>query len=190
MGYWRNAEATVNTWRNLWFHTGDYLRRDAEGWFEFIDRKKDAMRRFGENISSFEVESALLSHDAVEEVAVYAVPANLSEDEVMATILRPDARRRGRPPPHCVSSSLLAVPRYTASSAELPHPTAKVQKSELRQLGRRAHWTRSRAADQARAEGHPRGMLPRNRRIARPIGRVVRSWSRIFRVMRFFPNRP
>jgi carnitine-CoA ligase len=139
MGYWRNAEATVNTWRNLWFHTGDYLRRDAEGWFEFIDRKKDAMRRFGENISSFEVESALLSHTAVEEVAVYAVPANLSEDEVMASIvLKAGCAATGAELlKHCETElPYYAVPRYYRIVTELPRTqTAKVQKSELRQLG-------------------------------------------------------
>jgi crotonobetaine/carnitine-CoA ligase len=139
MGYWRNAEATVNTWRNLWFHTGDYLRRDAEGWFEFIDRKKDAMRRFGENISSFEVESALLSHTAVEEVAVYAVPANLSEDEVMASIVLKAgcAATAAELLKHCeVELPYYAVPRYYRIVTELPRTqTAKVQKGELRQLG-------------------------------------------------------
>jgi crotonobetaine/carnitine-CoA ligase len=155
MGYWRNAEATVNTWRNLWFHTGDYLRRDAEGWFEFIDRKKDAMRRFGENISSFEVESALLSHDAVEEVAVYAVPANLSEDEVMATIVLKAGctATAAELLKHCeLELPYYAVPRYYRIVTELPRTqTAKVQKSELRQIG----------IDASTWDGGPRGRSKR-----------------------------
>ncbi|HEV7442207.1 MAG TPA: AMP-binding protein, partial [Steroidobacteraceae bacterium] len=87
LGYWKNPEATLKAWKDLWFHTGDYVRKDQDGWHEFIDRKKDAMRRFGENISSFEVESALQSHPAVEEVAVYAVPSEMSEDEVMTSLV-------------------------------------------------------------------------------------------------------
>ena len=54
-------EKTVEAWRNLWFHTGDALRRDDDGWYYFVDRYKDAMRRRGENISSYEVEQALLA---------------------------------------------------------------------------------------------------------------------------------
>jgi carnitine-CoA ligase len=139
LGYWRNPAATVETWRNLWFHTGDYLRRDASGWFEFIDRKKDAIRRFGENISSFEVETILLGHSAIAEAAVYAVPADLEEDEVMASVVL-------EPGKHVTSSELLeyctenlpyfAVPRFIRIVPELPKTqTAKVQKQELRRIG-------------------------------------------------------
>ena len=55
--------------RNLWFHTGDGLKRDTDGWYYFVDRLKDALRRRGENISSFEIEQALVTHDLIEEVA-------------------------------------------------------------------------------------------------------------------------
>jgi crotonobetaine/carnitine-CoA ligase len=139
MGYWRNAEATLLAWRNLWFHTGDYLRRDPDGWYVFIDRKKDAMRRFGENISSFEVESALMSHPSVAEVAVYAVPAQLAEDEVMASIVleldfsvNPAVLLE-----HCESQlPYYAVPRYYRIVTQLPKTaTAKVQKAALRDIG-------------------------------------------------------
>jgi crotonobetaine/carnitine-CoA ligase len=139
MGYWRNAEATLVAWRDLWFHTGDYLRRDSDGWYAFIDRKKDAMRRFGENISSFEVESALMSHPSVVEVAVYPVPAELAEDEVMASIVL-DPELSVDPAQllkHCESQlPYYAVPRYYRIVAELPKTaTAKVQKSALREIG-------------------------------------------------------
>jgi crotonobetaine/carnitine-CoA ligase len=139
MGYWRNPEATVETWRNLWFHTGDYLRRHPDGWYEFIDRKKDAIRRFGENISSFEVESALLEHPAVAEVAVYAVPATLEEDEVMASVVL-EAGAALAPADllkHCESAlPYYAVPRYLRFVDQLPKTqTAKVQKAELRRIG-------------------------------------------------------
>lgn len=139
MGYWRNPQATVTAWRNLWFHTGDYLRRDSEGWFEFVDRKKDAMRRFGENISSFEVESALMSHPSVEEVAVYAVPSALVEDEVMASVvLRGESLHTAADLlEHCVKElPYYAVPRYYRIVIELPRTqTAKILKTELRRIG-------------------------------------------------------
>ncbi|CAN5421050.1 ATP-dependent acyl-CoA ligase [soil metagenome] len=139
LGYWRNPESTVNTWRNLWFHTGDYLRRDAEGWYEFIDRKKDAMRRFGENISSYEVELALQSHPEVEEVAVYAVAAQLEEDEVMTSMVlkKGSTVTAAELLKHCeLELPYYAVPRYYRLVAELPRTqTAKIQKGELRRIG-------------------------------------------------------
>jgi crotonobetaine/carnitine-CoA ligase len=139
MGYWRNPEATVETWRNLWFHTGDVLVRDDVGWFQYVDRKKDAIRRFGENISSFEVEMVVQTHPAVAEVAVYAVPAELSEDEVMAAVVL-------EPGMTCTPADLaahceellpyFAVPRYVEMFSELPKTqTAKVQKEQLRERG-------------------------------------------------------
>ena len=65
-------DATVEATRNLWFHTGDLGRLDDEGYLYFVDRKKDALRRRGENISSFEMEAVLLAHDAVSDAAVHA----------------------------------------------------------------------------------------------------------------------
>jgi carnitine-CoA ligase len=139
LGYWRNAAATVDAWRNLWFHTGDYLRRDPDGWYEFIDRKKDAMRRFGENISSYEVELALQGHPDVQEVAVYAVAARLEEDEVMTSlVLKPGSIvTPAELLKHCETElPYYAVPRYYRVVSELPRtPTAKIQKGELRQIG-------------------------------------------------------
>jgi crotonobetaine/carnitine-CoA ligase len=139
LGYWRNAAATVEAWRNLWFHTGDYLRRDPDGWYEFIDRKKDAMRRFGENISSYEVELALQGHPDVQEVAVYAVAARLEEDEVMTSlVLKPGSTvTPAELLKHCETElPYYAVPRYYRVVSELPRtPTAKIQKGELRQIG-------------------------------------------------------
>jgi crotonobetaine/carnitine-CoA ligase len=87
-GYWRRPEATVEVNRNLWFHTGDLGRIDADGWLYFIDRKKDYLRRGGENISSVEMEISFMGHPAVAEVAVHAVRSDLSEDEVKVTIVR------------------------------------------------------------------------------------------------------
>ena len=137
--YWNNPQATMETWRNLWFHTGDVLVREADGWFKFIDRQKDAMRRFGENISSFEVESVIMAHPAVEEVAVYAVPSDLSEDEVMAAIVPAsgvplDLDDLGR---YCDEHlPYFASPRYFTAVEALPKTAnLKVRKDELRRSG-------------------------------------------------------
>ncbi len=85
-GYWRNPEATAAMWRNLWLHSGDTLKRDADGYYYFIDRTKDAMRRRGENISSLEVENEINEHPDVVECAVFGVASEHTEQEVMASI--------------------------------------------------------------------------------------------------------
>src|SRR5262245_9657570 len=85
-GYNGNPEATARAWRNGWFHTGDAFRKDEAGNFFFVDRIKDAIRRRGENISSFEVEAELGAHPKVREAAVVAVPSEFGEDEVLAVI--------------------------------------------------------------------------------------------------------
>jgi len=74
--YYNMPEATVKVSRNLWFHTGDFGYRDEDGYLYFVDRKKDALRRSGENISSFEVEGVINSHPKVLESAVFAVLRN------------------------------------------------------------------------------------------------------------------
>src|ERR1700736_4328621 len=86
-GYFGMPEKTVEAWRNLWFHTGDRVIRDESGYFRFVDRLKDAIRRRGENISSYEVEQVLLAHPDVEMAAVFPVRSELAEDEVMAAIV-------------------------------------------------------------------------------------------------------
>ena len=107
-GYFGKPEATVAAWRNLWFHTGDRVVREADGAFRFVDRIKDAIRRRGENISSYEVEQVLQSHPAVAAVAVYPVRSELAEDEVMAALVARDGRgarpgRAGRLLPHAAA---------------------------------------------------------------------------------------
>ena len=98
LGYYGMPEKTVEAWRNLWFHTGDALRRDEDGWYYFVDRYKDALRRRGENISSYEVEQAILWHAACVECAVVGVAAEqeAGEDEVLAMRRRHRAGRAGR----------------------------------------------------------------------------------------------
>ena len=86
--YNRMPDRTVETWRNMWFHTGDAGRKDSKGFVWYVDRIKDTIRRRGENISSYEVEAILLEHPAIVEVAAIAVEADQGgEDEVLACIV-------------------------------------------------------------------------------------------------------
>ena len=85
--YLKNEEATEEEWRNGWFHTGDAVARDEDGIFYFVDRKKNIIRRSGENIAAAEVEACLTSHDKVKQVAVLAAPDNVREEEVMACVI-------------------------------------------------------------------------------------------------------
>lgn len=85
-GCFKDADATARAWRNGWFHTGDAFRRDAEGNYFFVDRMKDAIRRRGENISSFEVEVEILAYPNVRECAVVAVANETAEDDVLAIV--------------------------------------------------------------------------------------------------------
>jgi carnitine-CoA ligase len=95
--YLNKPEATAEAWRNHWFHTGDYVRRDADGYYYFIDRKKDVIRRRGENIAPYDVESALNAHPSVFESIVVGVPSELGEEDVKAFVqLRPDVTTEAR----------------------------------------------------------------------------------------------
>ncbi|MFC4671414.1 AMP-binding protein [Seohaeicola nanhaiensis] len=138
-GYAANPEATARAWRNGWFHTGDGFRRDAEGNYYFCDRIKDAIRRRGENISSFEVETEVAAHPAVQEAAAVAVKSEIAEDEVLAIVaLRPGAELD---PADLIAflrprMAHFMVPRYIRFVPELPRtPTAKIRKVELREAG-------------------------------------------------------
>ena len=91
-GYWGRPDVTVETSRNWWYHTGDIGRIDEDDYLYFVDRKADYLRRRGENISSFEVESVLMSHGALADVAVHAVPSQLSEDDLKVTAVLKDNR--------------------------------------------------------------------------------------------------
>jgi carnitine-CoA ligase len=138
-GYWRRPEATVAATRNLWFRTGDLGTLDADGFFYFQDRKSDAIRRRGENISSVEVETVYLKHPDIEQVAVHSVASDLTEDDVKVTAVR------------CAGSSLtarglfewstervpyFALPRYIEFRDKLPvSGIGRVHKYELRSEG-------------------------------------------------------
>jgi crotonobetaine/carnitine-CoA ligase len=138
-GYFGKPDATADAWRNGWFHTGDRVVRDADGAFRFVDRIKDAIRRRGENISSWEVEQVLMSHPAVAAAAVYAVRSELAEDEVMAALVLRDAATLEPAELARFCDGLLprfAVPRYIDLVADLPRTeNGKVQKYKLRERG-------------------------------------------------------
>lgn len=155
-GYFGMPEKTVEAWRNLWFHTGDRVVRDADGAFRFVDRIKDAIRRRGENISSFEVEQVLQSHAAVASVAVYPVRSELAEDEVMAAlVLRSGERVEPAELARFCESRLpyFAIPRYIELMDELPRTeNGKVQKYKLRERGiTAATWERAAGPASSRA---------------------------------------
>jgi crotonobetaine/carnitine-CoA ligase len=140
-GYWNNADATVEAWRNLWFHSGDAARLDDEGNFIFVDRIKDSIRRRGENISSFSVEEAVRGEPGVLEVAAFAVKHELAdtEEEVMIAVV---PERDGGPDVETLFRTLCetmprhTVPRYLRFMDEFPKtPTQRVQKVKLREAG-------------------------------------------------------
>ena len=150
-GYFGMAEKTVEAWRNLWFHTGDRVIRDADGRFRFVDRLKDAIRRRGENISSFEVEQVLLSHPSIETAAVFPVRSELGEDEVMAAIVLRSSDTRFDEVElmrFCETRmAYFAVPRYVEVFDKLPATeNGKIQKFKLRERGiTERTWDRERA---------------------------------------------
>jgi carnitine-CoA ligase len=149
-GYFGMTDKTVEAWRNLWLHTGDRVVRDHDGYYRFIDRTKDSIRRRGENISSFDVEKVLMSHPAVEIAAVFPVPSDLAEDEVMATVVvKPGATLDGAELIRFCEGRLsyFAIPRYVDFVSELPRTeSGKVQKFKLRERGRSAEtWDREAA---------------------------------------------
>src|SRR5687768_10117356 len=91
--YLKDEKATEEAWRDGWFHTGDAVRRGADGALHFVDRLKNIIRRAGENIAALEVEAALAGHPAIAQVAVIAVPDALRDEEVMACVVLTDAPR-------------------------------------------------------------------------------------------------
>jgi crotonobetaine/carnitine-CoA ligase len=148
-GYYRNPEATLEKFRNLWFHTGDLGRVDSGGYFYFVDRKDDYLRRRGENISSYEVEAAIARHPDVIEAAVIGVASDLLEQEVMAAVVtrdgaRLDAEELTR---FCIGNlPYFAVPRFVEFVPNLPRtPSGKVEKHKLRARGTAGSWDRERA---------------------------------------------
>jgi carnitine-CoA ligase len=136
--YYKKPEETVKTWRNLWFHTGDLGRCDSDGYYYFVDRKKDSLRRRGENVSSYEVEKVLNSHIDVLESAVVGVDSKLSEQEIMAFIrLRPDAKLAEEELIEFCQDRLayFMIPRFIRILEDFPRtPNGKVEKYKLKSM--------------------------------------------------------
>jgi crotonobetaine/carnitine-CoA ligase len=141
-GYWRRPEDTLKVMRNMWLHTGDIGKFDDDGFFYFVDRKKDYLRRRGENISSFEMETAFAAHPDLAEVAVHAVPSDKGEDDVKVTaILRPGSTLTAEALFHWSTDAVpyYALPRYIEFRTVLPkNPQGRVLKYELRDEGKTA----------------------------------------------------
>jgi crotonobetaine/carnitine-CoA ligase len=138
LGYHSKPEKTVESWRNLWFHTGDYVTRDSDGYYYFVDRKKDVIRRRGENLAPYDVESVLNTHPSVFESVVIGVPSPLGEEDVKAFVkLKPEqpinAEELFR---YCAEKlPFFMVPRYIEFIDEIPKTAnQKAQRYVLRTL--------------------------------------------------------
>ncbi|MEE8290893.1 MAG: AMP-binding protein [Candidatus Tectomicrobia bacterium] len=145
VGYYRDPERTAEAMRSGWFHTGDEAYQDEDGFYFFVDRKKDIIRRRGENISSVEIERVLNEHAAVAESAVIPVPAALSEDDIQAyVVLRPAAEATAEALQDWCRRRLAAfkIPHHIAFRDALPKtPTQRVEKYKLREEYLRQHGT-------------------------------------------------
>ena len=136
MGYYKMPEATLASRRNLWFHTGDRGVRDADGYFWFVDRKKDCIRRRGENISAFEVEQIIATHPEVGDAAVFPVATATNDEEVAAVIVRKPGSTLDELAlvAHCQKNmAYFMVPRYIQFRDAMPTTMSqKVEKFKLR----------------------------------------------------------
>lgn len=152
-GYLNKPQATLEAWRNLWFHTGDILRRDEAGNFFFVDRKKERIRRRGENVSSSEVERAVSAHPAIAECVVLAHPAAANEDDIrLVAVLKNGAALAPADLFAWTAERLpkFMLPRYIELVDTLPRTgTNKVEKHALARQGLGAG-----AWDALRATGH------------------------------------
>jgi carnitine-CoA ligase len=137
LGYYKMPEATAQAFREGWFCTGDRGYLDAEGYLYFVDRKKEAIRRRGENISAYEVEMILSKHPAILEVAAIAVPSEMSEDEVMVYVVLKPERKLSEHEVIAFSAERMnyfMVPRFVSFIDHLPKTaTEKIEKYKLQQ---------------------------------------------------------
>jgi crotonobetaine/carnitine-CoA ligase len=135
-GYLQDSEATEKSWRGGWFHTGDVVNQDSTGMLFFVDRKKDMVRRSGENISSAEVEAVLAIHPMVMRVAIVPVKDEWRDEEVMAVVIPVP----GTPVTQATAAELVTyclrelayykAPGWVVFRQELPTtPTNKIQKN-------------------------------------------------------------
>jgi crotonobetaine/carnitine-CoA ligase len=136
-GYFEQPEATLAAFAGLWYHTGDYGRRLPSGALAFVDRKKDSLRRRGENVSSIELEQAIDRHPAIVESAVHAVPSELGEDDIKACIVATSAVDPAELFDFFkMTLPYFAIPRYVEFIDALPrNGVGRVMKHKLREAG-------------------------------------------------------
>ncbi len=138
-GYWKGSTGDVKRFTDNWHHTGDLGRLNSNGELKFVDRKKDCMRRRGENVSAFELEQTLLMFEHIEAVAVHAVPSDLGEDEIKACLVLEEGWELDLPSlfNYCRAAlPYFAIPRYVEVMSQLPiNATGRVMKTTLREIG-------------------------------------------------------
>ncbi|MBI2290076.1 MAG: AMP-binding protein [Betaproteobacteria bacterium] len=138
-GYLNKPEVTLDSFRNLWFHTGDVLRKDEDGYFYFLDRKKDRIRRLGENVSSLEVEVLVVANPEVAECAVLPYPATHGEDDIRAVVILHPGSALTADELHAWLQNKLPKfmrPRYIEIVETIPrNGTGKIEKHKLIEQG-------------------------------------------------------
>lgn len=139
-GYLGEAQATAEAWRDGWFHTGDILRADGEGRLYYVDRRKDMIRRRGENVSSAELEAAVLTHPGVSEAAAVGVASSVGDEDILVAVV-PRAGHSLRPEDLIAHLEPLvprfALPRFVRIVGNLPRTagTQRVRKGDIRAEG-------------------------------------------------------
>jgi len=137
--YYKNETATNDKLKDGWLYTGDLIRADEQGYLYFVGRNTESMRKGGENVSAYEVEHVIMDHPAVEEVAVYAVPSELAEDEIMASVKLVEGMQLA--PEELIAFlkdklARFAIPRYVRIVNEFPMTsTHRIMKKELEKIG-------------------------------------------------------
>lgn len=137
--YYKNPDASGEKTRGEWEYTGDLMYQDAQGYIYFVGRSTDSMRRRGENVSAYDVEQAILKHPAVLEAAVYAVPSEMTEDDIMTSVKLVDGQiLNGKELSDFLQDKLakFAIPRYIRMVDDFPRTeTFRIKKGELKSEG-------------------------------------------------------
>ncbi|HYA35634.1 MAG TPA: hypothetical protein VEF03_08435, partial [Candidatus Binataceae bacterium] len=147
--YHKLPDATAEAYRGGWFHSGDLAKTDDDGFFYFCGRKKASMRRRGENISAWEIETVVNEHPAVLESAAYAVPSEMGEDEVkVAVVLRPGVSLKPEELLDFCTGRMAhyAIPRFVEFVDDVPKTgTQRIQYAALKERGIGNAWDREKA---------------------------------------------
>ncbi|HNY64139.1 MAG TPA: AMP-binding protein [Deltaproteobacteria bacterium] len=137
--YYKNEDASNEKVKDGWLYTGDLVKKDTEGFVYFVGRNTESLRRGGENVSAYEVEHVIMEHPSVEDVAVYAIPSELAEDEIMASVRLVQGHTLKPADLLAFLDDKLerfAIPRYVRFVTEFPMTsTHRIIKKELEALG-------------------------------------------------------